>query len=200
MTEVIEIRGTEEETFRQYRLGHFLTLAVAVFVFLYGLNIRASTINATTPYTDIQAGISVKYPKNWLLDVTGDYVFRVRDMTRIGFKTTIQVSLRPISADMTDQNVLTSLHITRAETLFAYDPQSTEPYLLPNDLQGTAMYYTYIERDPNPFLESASYPVTGMDILVNTGSQVLVITFRAESSTFNDELATFTRFLETLEF
>lgn len=200
MTEVIEIRGTEEETSRQYRFGHFLTLVIAVLAFLYGLNMRTSVLNATTPYSDVQAGISVRYPRNWLIDVDGDYVFRVRDMTRIGFKPTIQVSIRPISADMTDQNVLNSLHITRAESLFAYDPQSTEPYSLPDDIPATAMTYTYIERDPNPFLESASYSVTGLDILINTGSQVLIVTFRADSDTFDDDLPIFTRFLETLEF
>ncbi|GAB4310816.1 MAG: hypothetical protein Kow00117_04200 [Phototrophicales bacterium] len=200
MTEVIEIRGTEEATSRQYRLGHFLTLSVAILAFLYGLNIRANITTATTPYTDVRAGIRVRYPRNWLIDIDGDYVFRVRDMTQIGFKTTIQVSLRPMSADMTEQNVLNTLHIARAESLFAYDPQSTAPYLLPDNLPATAMTYTYIERDPNPFLESASYNVTGLDILINTGSQVLIVTFRTDSNRFNDDLPIFEQFLASLEF
>jgi hypothetical protein len=197
---LIEITGREEEYRRQYRLGNVLTIAVAVIALLYGLNMRAGIVNATTTYTDVQAGIEVAYPLNWLIDTDGDYVFRVRDMTRIGYKTTMQIELRPVGPDMTARNVLDALTMTRAEQLSAYDTFPIEAYTLPDETEATAMRYTFVDTEANPFLESVPVVVSGLDILAVRGGQAIIITFRADARTFDDDLAIFNRMLANLEF
>jgi hypothetical protein len=196
----IEIIDRDDGSSRAQRWSHALTLFVAGLALLYGLNLRAGTINATTSYTNVQAGIRANYPQNWLVDEEGDYVVRVRDMTRIGFKTTITIAVRPVSPEMTETNVLNTLNITRPQTLAAYNPLSIEDTTLPDDSPAKAMTYTYVAGETNPFLESISVVVLGYDILTIKGGQAIVITFRADALTFDRDFAVFDRFLENLEF
>jgi hypothetical protein len=197
---LVEITGRERVLIRQQRLGHFLTLLVILLGLLYSLNFRNGVVNATVPYTDLRAGISVNYPLNWLLDTSGDYVFRVRDMSRIGFKTTLQITLRPVGADMTERNVLDALNITRPITLSTYDIQSVEQILLAADTPATLMRYTYVDTETNPFLESFPIVVAGEDILTLSGGQAIIITFRTDARTFEQDRPIFLQFLRTLEF
>jgi hypothetical protein len=196
----VKIVGQDEGFSRQQRWSHALTLLVGGLALLYGLNMRAATVNATEVYTNVQAGIRVSYPKTWLLDEGGDHVFRVRDMSRIGFKTTLSISMRPVGPGMTESNVLDGLNITRPQTLATYGILSETPYTLPDDSVATALNYTFVEVENNPFLESVPVVVLGRDILTIKGGQAIIITFRADSITFDQDIAIFNRFLESLEF
>lgn len=197
---LVEITGREQILIRQQRLGHFLTLLVIVLGLLYSLNLRTGVVNATVVYNDLRAGITVRYPANWLLDTSGDYVFRVRDMSRIGFKTTLQITLRPISPDMSERNVLDSLNITRPITLSTYDIQSIQQILLTSETTATQMRYTYVDTETNPFLESFPIVVAGEDIITLSNNQAVIITFRTDARTFNQDYPIFLQFLRTLEF
>jgi hypothetical protein len=197
---VIEILGPEEQNRRQYRIGHFLAVAVCIIGLVYGLNLRNGIINATTIYDNIEVGISIAYPQNWLLDTEGDYVFRARDMTRLGYKTTLQVQILPVGADITERNILDNLDISRPLRLSFYQRQSTEPIALPDDVSGTAVTYTFVDSETNKFLETVPSVVRGRDILVIRGGQAVVITFRSAAETFDEDIAVFNRLLNTLEF
>lgn len=197
---LVEITGREQILIRQQRLGHFLTLLVVVFGLLYSINLRGNVVNATVLYNDLRAGITVRYPANWLLDTSGDYVFRVRDMSRRGFKTTLQISLRPVSPDMAERNVIDSLNITRPITLSTYDIQSIRQILLTSETTATQMRYTYVDTETNPFLESFPIVVAGEDIITLSGGQAIIITFRTDARTFDQDYPIFLQFLRTLEF
>ncbi|MCL4252820.1 MAG: hypothetical protein KJ043_03460 [Anaerolineae bacterium] len=197
---LVEITGREQILIRQQRLGHFLTLLVIALGLLYSLNLRVGVVNATVIYNDLRAGITVRYPANWLLDTSGDYVFRVRDMSRIGFKTTLQITLRPISPDMSERNVLDSLNISRPITLSTYDIQSIQQILLTSETTATQMRYTYVDTETNPFLESFPIVVAGEDIITLSNNQAVIITFRTDARTFDQDYPIFLQFLRTLEF
>lgn len=197
---LIEITGFEDEQTRQQRWSHFLTLLVAALMLFYGWNTRSNALNATVPYNNIRAGIAVNYPQNWLIDEDGDYILRVRDMSRVGFKSTILIQTRPIGADATPRTILDTLNINRPRTLVGYDTLSTEEIMLPDDSPAVAMNYTFVATESNPFLESFPIVVAGRDILTVRGGQAIIITFRTEAQTFSDDLAILNRFLASLEF
>ncbi len=197
---MIEIFGQDERSLRQFRLGHIVSVFIIVISFLYGLNLRNSIVFATQTYNNIQVGIRLDYPREWLIDNSGDYVLRIRDMQRVGYKTTIQLSLRPAGANVAARNILDSLNISRALTLSTYDVQSIEPYNLPNGTQGTVMLYTFVDTETNKFLQTIPVVVTGQDILVRRGEQALIITFRSDANTFEQDIAVFNRMLLSLEF
>lgn len=198
--EFVEVAGRDEEATRSQRWSQALTVILAVLALAYGINARAGVLGAATTYTNVRAGIQAEYPQTWLLDETGDYVFRVRDMSRIGFKTTILVMVRPVGTEMTARNVLDGLNIIRPQTLATYGILSIEDTLLPDDIPAVVMNYTYVDVETNPFLESVPVVVLGQDVLTIKGGQAIIVTFHADSLTFDRDVAIFERFLRMLKF
>ena len=196
----LEIIGGRDTLTRQQRWSHLLTVILAGIMLFYGWNLRSGWLNATTNYTNVQAGIVAEYPQNWLLDEDGNYVFRVRDMVQLGFKTTIQVAVSPVNENMTERNVLDTLNITRPNLLATYNVLSIETITLPDETPATMMNYTYVDIEPNPFLESVPIVVTGRDILAIKGGQAIIITFRSDALQFDEQLQIFEVFLDNLEF
>lgn len=197
---VIEILGRDERTERQFRLGHLLTVALIVVGMLYGLNLREGALFATQQYNNVQAGISMNYPVAWLLDTDGDYVVRLRDMRRIGYKTTIQIALAPAGGSASNRNILDVLNISRPLRLNSYDVQAIEPYTMPDGTAATRMTYTFVDDEPNKFLQTVPVVVIGWDVLVRRGEQALIVTFRSDANTFESDLIIFERLLSSLEF
>jgi hypothetical protein len=192
----------EENTLSQrQRWSFYLTLFVGVAAFLFGANLRDSVLNATTLYVDSQAGIRAWYPKNWLIDTTGDYVFRVRDFRTTGFHTTIQVAIQPVSAENTsERNVLDALTLRRSQILPSYAIQSLEQYVLPDGVEAVRVNYTYVSSEVNPFLENVPEVVQGVDIVANQEGQALVISFQSGLTDYDRKFALFERFMQTLEY
>jgi hypothetical protein len=198
-TAIVEVSGARMLTARQ-RWSHYFVLIYGVFALFVGFNLRESTLSASLPYVNSAAGIRAYYPQNWLIDTSGDYVFRVRDLTATGFKTSITVDVQPVTLTTSARNLLDSLTLNRSQTLSAYNVLSTEPYLLPGERQATAMTYAYVASESNPFLESLPIVVRGLDIIAIQGGQAIVVTFLSDASTYDVNLPLFQRFLNDLEF
>jgi hypothetical protein len=196
---IIEVRARPNELSPRQRWSHYFALLYGLVAVVIGINLRDATLNATVPYTNIQAGIRAYYPQNWLIDSDGDYVMRVRDMSQPGFKTTMQVAVQPISLATTSRNLIDILTLNRSQTLSGYDIVRVEPYLL-DEIQATAMTYTFVASDANAFLESLPVVVEGLDILIDQGGQALIVTYLADVNQYEQTLPVFERFLVDLEF
>jgi hypothetical protein len=192
------VDASDSLTFRQ-RWSHYLVLIFGLVGFVVAINLRDGSLNATTLYVNAQAGISAEYPQNWLLDEAGDYIFRVRDISHVGFNTTLQVASRPVSSITTTRNVLDALILGRSQTL-GYTVLSEEPYILPDESTGITMSYTFVVSDPNPFLQGIPIVVEGQDILTIKRGQAIIISFLSDATTFEENLSILTRFMNTLEF
>lgn len=197
---IIEIGRRSDELTQRQRWSHYFVFIYALFALFIGFNLRSATLDATVLYSNSQVGIRALYPQRWLIDTSEDYVFRVRDVTQLGFKTTIQVEVQPVTINTSARNLLDTLTLNRMQTLSRYSVISNVPYLLPNEQEATAMRYVYVEGTDNPFLESVPTVVEGMDILAIRRGQAIIITFLSDSRTFEANLPTFERFLDDLEF
>lgn len=198
--EVIEIISESEGLTLRQRWATVFTVLTCIMLMLLGLNLRNQALNATTLYVSPQAGITASYPVNWLLDTTGNYVFRVRDMSRSGFKTTFQVTVQPIGADAQERNLADRLSLDRIIQFTDYRVQPLEDYTLPNGDDAQALNYTYVSTSASPFLQSVPTVVRGLDILVIRGGQAIVAIYRADADNFEAELPRFEQFLRQLEF
>ena len=198
---VIEISaGSVELTFRQ-RWSHYFVMIFGAVGLLIGLNLRDSVLYATTQYTNPQAGITAEYPQNWLLDEGDeDYVFRAREVASTGYNTTLQVAVRPVSAQTTARNIFDSLSFPRAQTLAAYQVIAEQPYTLPDGTARQSMTYTYVATQTNPFLQSLPLVVEGIDILIIDRGQAIIVSYLSGGETFDTNLPILERFLSTLEF
>lgn len=197
---IIEVISSGRGLNLRQQWAHILTMALGFVMLALGMNIRSGVISAVVPYSNVQAGITAFYPERWLLDRGQDYVFRVRDMTESGFKTTIQVSTRPISGDTSERNVLDSLSLSRSQTFTDYSVLAVEPFSFQDGVEAQAMFYTYVSRQASPFLEGVPAVVLGLDILTLSRGQAIIITYRADANVYDANRHYFDRFLSTLEF
>jgi hypothetical protein len=186
-------------SYRQ-RWSHYFVLIFSVLALLIGVNLRDSTLNATTLYVDSRSGIRVRYPQNWLIDTQGDYVLQVRDTAQLGFTTTIRVSVVPVGAGMQAKNIFDSLSLARLQTLAAYQVLGIQPFALAGDENTSSMSYVYAATQGDPLLQSVPLIVRGLDILTIKRGQAVIVTFLADSSLFDREYPLFQRFLNNLEF
>ena len=182
------------------RYADVFTVLVFVILILLGLNFRSRVLNATVFYESPQAGISASYPQNWLLDTQGDYVFRVRDMSRTGYKTTFQVAVRPVGEDAEERNVADRLSLERLPVLTDYTILSDESFDLPGVENTRALSYSYTSSNASPFLQAVPSVVRGLDILVIQAEQAIIITYRADVSIYHEEYHRFENFLRRLQF
>ena len=198
--EVIEIISESEDLTLRQRWANVFTILLCILMMLLGLNLRNQTLTATTFYESPQAGISAQYPQNWLIDTDGSYVFRVRDMSRTGFKTTFLVTVQPVGADAQERNLADRLSLDRIVDFTDYRVQPLEMYDFADGRDAQALNYTYVATDASPFLQSVPTVVRGLDILTISGGQAIIITFRADADNFEEELPRFEQFLRQLEF
>ena len=198
--EVIEIISESEGLTLRQRWANVFTILVCILLMLFGLNLRNQALSATSLYISPQAGVTAQYPQNWLIDTSDDYVFRVRDMSRTGFKTTFQVAVQAVGPDAEERNLADRLSLDRIVTFTDYRVQPLEAYNFPDGRDAQALNYTYVATDASPFLQSVPSVVRGLDILTISGGQAIIITYRADSSNFEQELPRFEQFLRQLEF
>jgi len=177
-----------------------ITYILIVTGLALGFNQRESTLNLASEYNNLEAGISAKYPARWLLEETGSFIFRVRDMAHRGFNTVIEVSAAPVGRDTSERNVFDQLTLQRSQVLTDYTVLGYDDYLLADDALAVSMSYSFVARDSSPFLEGVSSIVNGLDILTIRRGQALVVSFRADAEIYRRELETLRWFIQHLEF
>src|SRR5689334_1833197 len=163
---IVEITHFAGELTPRQVWGHNLVVILSALMLFVGINLRDSTLNATRSYSNLEAGIRAEYPENWLIDTSGDYVFRVRDVSQIGYPTTIQIAVRPVGADTPPRYLFDALTLNRSQTLASYNPLASGlSFILPDETEASAMKYTFVASGNNPFLQSIPIVVRGVDIL-----------------------------------
>lgn len=196
---VIEIIESREEITQRQRWSHYFVFIYALVAIFVGINLRDAALYATVPYVNSEVGIRAFYPERWLIDSSGDYIFRVRDITQIGFKTTIQVDVQPVTINTSARNLLDTLTLNRSQTFAQYTVMSRDPFVL-DEQEATAMSYFYSVGETDPFLASIPTVVRGLDILAIRRGQAIIITFLSDANTFDENMPVFQRFLDDLEF
>ena len=176
----------------------FGALCIAVCLGI-GVNLRDSSLSQYRVYSNIEAGIAARYPFRWLLDEGEGYVFRARDTARRGFHTVIEVSALPVGRDTTERNLLDRLTLRRAQSLIDYTVLGYDIYILPDETAAVSMAYSFVSRDASPFLVGVSSIVAGLDILSIRRGQAVIVSFRADASIYERELATLRWFMDHLE-
>ena len=201
MTAIIETNVRPEELTQRQRWSHYFALAFGVLGVIIGVNLRDTTLKATTFYQDTRAGIRAFYPQNWLIDTSNSaYIFSVQDISAQGFKTTIRVSTVPIGAETTARNVLEELTLNRSQTLAQYSVFAIGPYPLPDNPDAISMLYAFASGESDPFLSGLPSVVRGLDVLAIKRGQAIVITFLCDARTYDDNVPIFRQFVDELEF
>jgi hypothetical protein len=198
---IVEIGAQQDQSNLRQRWSHYFVLIYAAACLLIAINLRGSIVNETVPYSDLETGIRARYPAQWLIDGGDEYVFRVRNISRVGFKTSIEVSVRPVSLNTTTRNLLDALSLSRAQTLTAYRVLAIEDgFRLPNDVPATRMRYVYVDVAPEAALQRLPTVVEAFDLIAIREGQAIIISFVADTDAFEEERPIFERFVNEIEF
>lgn len=188
-----------DPTARRVRFAHYFTVAYCILALIIALVLRDAALYATTTFRNNEVGIVAYYPAGWLLD-TSSSVLRVTDTVRSGFKTIIEVQVLPFAPRMSARNVIDSLTLARQGTLQDFRNLASREITLPNQDVAVINEYQFVYAPNDPFLQTLSTTVVGRDVLVIRRNQVILITFQTDARTFNEDLAIFDRFLDSLEY
>jgi hypothetical protein len=180
---------------QRWNLALSVTLLATFLMLGRWSDVQGST--ATTRYSDPQSGISAQYPRNWLLDTTGPFVFRVSDLASPGFKTSITVSTRRVSSNETARLLFDDVSLKRAQTLTGYAILGEEQLELEPGLRRDVLTYSYVWRNEDPFAEGVPYAVLGQDVIIFDGDRAILVTFESNAGEFSDNLEVFRSFLRT---
>jgi hypothetical protein len=181
------------------RWGSYLCVLLTVGLVAAGVNLRGSVVNATRRFDSPEVGISVRYPASWLIDQTStQYVFRVQDPAAIPFKTSITVSIIARGENSSAEEVLRDRSLKRSSQVAPYRSLGIETIRLRDGTEARQQTYAYAEVEKNPFLRSEPIIVRAVDVVVMRGRQAIIITFEADSLSFEQDMRFFEAFLATL--
>ena len=105
----------------------------------------------------------------------------------------------PAGGQTSIRNVLDGLTLQRSSDLAAFRVLSVEDVSI-GATTLTRLNFAFVDADPNPFIQRLPVVVKGMDILIRDGDRIIVVTFMAEESTFDQNQIDFDRFLQSLRY
>ncbi|NDJ53237.1 MAG: hypothetical protein GYB68_09160 [Chloroflexi bacterium] len=181
------------------RFASISVIVVVIGFMSVGLLLRARDSSSTWLYSNRQAGIEARYPAEWLVDEQGDYVARMRDPVARPFKTQVLIDTVPAADNTSVRNILDSLTLQRSAELSAYRVLAVRDSTLAGVLV-TEMDFAFVDTDPDPFVQRVPVVVEGLDIVIIDNTRVIVLTYMADTETFEDEFDTFLDIFASLSY
>ena len=188
---------------RRDRWADWAVVGVLVVALLLGWAVKSWAQGQRATFADADAGLSLRYPRGWLLKSDDKLAFQAIAPSSGRFKTTYQVRIWPVAAtsDITPTltSVLNDASLSRAQQGTAFRLFDIEPG---EDIDGQpAMESTYVFVVESTDLFSQRMPtvVEGLDVAVMRGDQVYVFSLLAEESAFNDAQKQFRRFVKSAD-
>ncbi|MGD2206594.1 MAG: hypothetical protein PVH17_07435 [Anaerolineae bacterium] len=188
---------------RRDRWADWAVVGVLIVALLLGWAVMALAEGQRDTYTNTDAGLTVRYPEDWLHKAGENLAFRVVDPTSGDFKTTYEVRVRPIEATGATTSTLTvvlnDVSLARATKVSAYRLFETVEGREIDDHASMEARYVYVSEGGDLFLERMPVVVLGLDIAVARGDQAYVFTLLAAQDAFDKAEPAFRRFVKSAE-
>jgi hypothetical protein len=188
---------------RKDRWADWAVVGVLVLALLLGTSVMAVAEGQTVKAANAEAGLTVRYPKGWLLKPAESLSFQAVDPSAGDFKTTYQVQSMPVGASEPTTPTLTlalnNLSLSRAqrETAHRLFEVAEGP---PLDGRPTMEAgYAYVVKGNDLFTQRMPVVVQGVDIAVAQDGRIVVFTLLASQDAFASAEKDFRRFVELAE-
>ena len=176
------------------------TLAIAL---LLGWAVKTYAESQTNAFTDDEAGLTVRYPKNWLLRADEKLAFQALDPGSGEFKTRYQVRSWPIDATAsvtpTLAAILNGASLARAPGTTAFRIFDIEEGEEIDEQPTMVSTYVYVVESSDLFTQRMPVVVMGLDIAMARGDQAYVFSLLASKDDFEDAEAAFQQFVKAAE-
>jgi hypothetical protein len=188
---------------RRDRWADWAVIGVLIVALLLGWGVKALAEGQRTTFADEETGLTVRYPKDWMLKSDAKLVFQAVDPASGDFKTTYQIRAYPIDATA---SVTSTLSVVLNNASLAQAQQRTA-YRLFDMAEGGQIggqptmeaTYVFVVEGSDLFVQRMPVVVRGLDIAVAQGDTAYVFTLLAADSAFEDAEKGFRRFVEAAE-
>ena len=186
---------------RQDRWSDWAVIAVLVVALLLGWAVMAAARGQQATLVDAEAGLTVDYPRDWLLQAGNGLAFRAVDPHSGGWPTTYEVRLAPIDASApltpTLTMMLNNASLTRAQQSTAYRLLD----LVPGDeIDGQPTMeatYALVAEGDDPLAERLPAVMLGLDVALAREGRVAVFSLVAPQHLFEGAERSFRAFVRS---
>ncbi|MGC9356659.1 MAG: hypothetical protein ACP5GX_02275 [Anaerolineae bacterium] len=184
---------------RRDRWADWAVILFVVVALVIGLVLRSSVLYRTTPFTLSESGISGEAPTGWVSREGDATLLRLRNPVGRTFDTRLEVRSQPLADEAAPGLALDAIALERANDVTAYQTLNTDAVLVDGKATPRRVF-TYVETNPNPYLDNLPVVVRGTDIALRDEGRVIVVTFLADTENFYADYPFFLAFIESLEY
>jgi len=175
-------------------------LLVAVCALLFGLLVRNGTLAAVQPFSDAASGISFSYPALWMTLPSSNAIVTIVNPQSSGvMRSCITLTKEDSLASGAMLSPEKAFLVTRSQQFVLYR------VLAERDVQTLAARlheFTYVYADDpykdDPARSSVPIIVKAKDLMFTHRGVTWLITYRADSASFDEDLPALQRVMETL--
>ena len=144
--------------------------------------------------------ITAQTPAGWLsVNPGGNEVLHVTDRTSSGFGTTYLIQMEAFPADAQPGQVAGMVSLEHGGSLTGYRVLKQQDVLV-QGRKAVQIDYVYVESAANMLHAVIPVVVHGLDYVFVSGGKAVIVTYRADQSVFDADMARFTRFLVSVQF
>lgn len=188
---------------RHDRWADWAVVGLLIVALLLGWAVMAAAQGQRVTYTDVETGISVRYPEGWLVQDAEDAAFRVVDASAERWPTTYAVRSLPVDpaapATSTLSMILNNVSLTRAQQNTAYRLFTVEEGQEIDGQPSMEASYVFVAESDDLYVQRMPAVMLGRDVAILQGSQALVFSLEAPEGSFDQAEEAFRRFIASAE-
>lgn len=189
---------------RRDRWADWVVVLILAVALILGWVVMAQADGRRETFSDATQGLTVSYPRDWLLKSGEGVVFEAVDPASGGSKTTYQVHVSPIdaTAPLTSSLavVLNDASLARAQEGTAYRLFDLTPGNQVHGQPTMEATYAYVVEGTNPFIQRLPAVVQGLDVAVPHGDRAFVFSLLASQEAYERAKPAFLKFVQDAAF
>jgi hypothetical protein len=183
-------------------LDELLVIVLVIVALLLGWALKAWVVGQTVSFATDDGSVSLRYPARWLSQVDKETLLTVSDVRREGpFKPTFSLRTREMNPDfpLTQNDLLVTLSVAKAEELTAYRVLSVEPATVDGQTAST-MTYAYVAEPAGSTQNAIPAVVQAVDCVVTREGEAYVFSFATLAERFERDETIFGSILGSVDF
>ena len=174
---------------RRDRWSDLAVVAALVLALALGWGVMVLAQGQRETFTDAASGLTVDYPRGWLVKGDDHLTFQVVDPVAGDFKTTYQVRAWPISASeaLTPSlgAILSDASLSRAQEGTAYRLLDIREGRAIKGQPTMEAEYVYVVEGADLFVQQLPVVVRGLDVAVAVGDRAFIFSLLAGKDNWN---------------
>lgn len=180
------------------RYAEIAVVVVTIVALLAGLLVKDNVTSRSVPFASF--GIQAAAPADWIQSAPeGDVVLKVRERNTFAYQTNYAISKLLLSADSGRLEAVSLTTLQQAQTLNSFRILDQRTVTI-GGREAYEVQYVFVESNPNITHADVPVIVLGVDYYFTTHDGALIVTYRAAQANFENGLARFHLFLESVQF